>query len=341
MMDTAVTIKVFLPDSTGEPQAATAIAAVFAELERLDSLMSSYRADSEVAAINRAAGANNTGNASQANEIGISTDVDSVIRAAQYVSACTEGAFDITIAPVLRLWGFGTDSLAVPSRNAITSRLPLVNFRHLRLRRKSAVPSHASPDSLNQNLATISFEQPGMAIDLGGIAKGYAADVAARMLAQRGYDDVLIAVGGDLRMTATALTAGKRYIWIKHPRQPDKFFARFRLDRGAVSTSGDYERYFERDGKRYHHILDPRSGFPAGENPDGTQIVSVTVVSHCTILSDGFETPIFVMGLERGLALAESLPGLEAVMVYLVNGKLEWRATRGLKEKLEIIATEI
>ncbi|NUO83433.1 FAD:protein FMN transferase, partial [candidate division KSB1 bacterium] len=124
MMDTAVIIKVFLPDSTGEPQAATAIAAVFAELERLDSLMSSYRADSEVAVINRAAGMRAPGafnHASHLNEIGISTDVDSVIRAAQYVSACTEGAFDITIAPVLRLWGFGTDSLAVPPVAAITS----------------------------------------------------------------------------------------------------------------------------------------------------------------------------------------------------------------------------
>ncbi len=339
MMDTVVSIKIFLPDRAGEPQALAAIDTAFAKLAQLDSMMSSYREDSEVAAINNFA----RDAVARADHMAfpISIDLDSVLSVAQYVSSSTKGAFDITIAPVMRLWGFGAEALGVPAAKQINSCLPLVNFRHLKLQRNSATRPHTSRDSSKQNIAMISFEQPGMAIDLGGIAKGYAADVAERMLAQRGYADVLIAAGGDLRMSASALTAGQRYIWIKHPRRPETFFARFRLDRGGVSTSGDYERFFEKEGKRYHHILDPQTGFPAGQNEAGSQTVSATVVANKTIFSDGFSTAIFVLGPERGLELAERLPDLEAVIVFLANGKLEWRATSGLRGKLEIIDAEI
>lgn len=327
MMDAAVTLKIFLPNESNEPQAIAALDAAFAELARLDSLLSSYRNDSEVAARNRML---------QEHEEKISTDLDSLIRAAQQVSATTDGAFDITLAPVLRAWGFGTDTLDVPATDEITSRLPLVNFRHLKLRREPA--PHALTSS---HITFMSFAHTGMAIDLGGIAKGYAADVAEHLLAQRGYHDVLIAIGGDLRMQASALTAGQRYVWIKHPRRPDTFFARFHCDSGGVSTSGDYERYFERAGQRYHHILDPATGFPAARNQRGEHIVSATVVAGKTIYSDAFATAIFVMGVEPGLALAESLPELEAVVVFLANDQLQWRATSGLEKKLEIIDTEI
>jgi thiamine biosynthesis lipoprotein len=329
LMDTAVTLKIFLPDKGNESQAAAAIDAAFAELARLDSLLSSYRDDSEVASRNRMP---------RDEEAEISTDLDSLIRAAQYVSAVSDGAFDITIAPVLRLWGFGADTLDAPRADEIASRLPLVNFRHLKLRREVAPHTLTSSAS---NTTFMSFGQTGMAIDLGGIAKGYAADVAAHRLAQQGFHDILLAVGGDLHLQATAFTAGQRYIWIKHPRRPQEFFARFRCDNGGVSTSGDYERYFERDGKRYHHILDPATGFPAGQNEDGAQTVSVTVAASQTIYSDAFATAFFVMGIERGLALAERLPEIEAVFVFIADGKLHWRATRGLEKKLEIINTEL
>ncbi len=329
LMDTAVALKIFLPDRTGESQAAATLDTVFAELTRLDSLLSSYRNDSEVAARNRMP---------QGYEAEISTDLDTLVATAQAVSATTAGAFDITLAPVLRLWGFGTDTLEVPSAAEITSRLPLVNFRHLKLRRGEALPALTSSTS---NHTFMSFEQTGMAIDLGGIAKGYAADVAEHLCAQRGYRDVLIAIGGDLRMQASALTAGQRYVWIKHPRRPETFFARFQCDSGGVSTSGDYERYFERNGKRYHHLLDPATGFPAGAQKDGAQLVSVTVAAKQTIYSDAFATAFFVMGVERGFALAERLPALDAVFVFVINNKLEWRATSGLEKKLEILNTEL
>lgn len=333
MMDTAVSIKIFLPDSSGARPAAAAIDTAFAKLARLDSMLSSYREDSEVAAINRAL--------QEQGVVSVSSDVDSIVSVAQYVSSTTAGAFDLTIAPVLRLWGFGADTLEVPAPDEITSHLPLVNFRRLELRHDLAPQTHTSLDSIKKNIAMIRFEQPNMAIDLGGIAKGYAADVAERVLAQHGYQDVLIAVGGDLSMNVSNLTAGRRYVWIKHPRRPERFFARFRCDRGGVSTGGDYERFFEKDGKRYHHIINPQTGFPAGRNADGSQTVSATVVANKTILSDAFSTALFVLGPQRGIELAERLPDLEAVVVFIANGKLEWRATSGLREKLEIIDTEI
>lgn len=331
MMDTAVSIKVFLPDTAGESQAVSAIDAAFIKLARLDAMLSSYREDSQVAAINRAL--------QRDSMISVSSDVDAIVGVAQHVSATTAGAFDVTIAPVLRLWGFGTDTLAVPAPEEITSHLPLVNFRRLALRHEPA--PHTSRDSVNQNIALMRFEQPGMAIDLGGITKGYAADVAAQVLAQRGFQDVLIALGGDLRMNVSALTAGQRHVWIKHPRRPDRFFARFRCDRGGVSTAGDYERFFEKDGTRYHHLIDPQNGFPAGRNADGSQTVSATVLASRAILSDAFSTALFVLGPERGIELAERLPELEAVIVFIAHGKLEWHATRGLREKLEILDTEL
>ncbi len=329
LMDTAITLKIFLPERSNATHAAAEIDAVFAELTRLDSLFSSYRATSEVSTINRLG---------SEQETQISSELDSLIAAAQAISAATAGAFDITIAPLLRAWGFGTDTLDVPSADEITSRLPLVNFRNLKLRQNTTPQTLTSTTA---NTTFMSFAQPGMAIDLGGIAKGYAADIAARRLARAGFRDMLVAVGGDLHLQATTLTAGQRYIWIKHPRRPEVFFARFRGERGGVSTSGDYERYFERDGKRYHHIINPATGFPAGENAGGAQTVSVTVLAENTISSDAFATAFFVIGLEPGLALAERLPEIEAVFVFIADGKLQWRATSGLAQKLEIINTEL
>lgn len=344
MMDTVVSLKLFLPDGEREAQGLAVIDSVFVELARIDSLMSSYSATSEIAALNRSTGDNLPGDflaSKQCRELAISAEIDSVIRAAYYVSSCSNGAFDITIAPVLHLWGFGTDSLKVPSVDQVTSRLPLVNFHHLRLRQVSTLSALSSTDIHKPRSVLLGFAQPGMMVDLGGIAKGYAADLAERILTRHGYRDFLVAAGGDLRMRASALTTGRRFIWIKHPRRPDAFFARFRLDEGAVSTSGDYERFFEIDGKRYHHLLDPSTGFPAGRQVDGSQIVSATVVTQKTIYSDAFATALFVLGAQAGIALAERLPNLEAVIVFIKDGRLEWRATQGLEKKLEVIDAEL
>ncbi|MCG3118875.1 MAG: FAD:protein FMN transferase [bacterium] len=311
LMDTLVSIQVYAPKPADELPIRSAITAAFSEMTRLDSLFSAYRNDSEVALINR--------EVATPNGVMLSSAVDSVLHVAQWAAQISHGAFDVTVAPILRLWGFGTDSLKLPSPEQIVARLPLVGYHHLLL-----------------SARRINFRQPHMAIDLGGVAKGYVVDRGLEILQQAGIRDVMITAGGDLRVITSPLTAGRRYIWIRHPRpaHPDSaassFFGRFKLaGDGAVSTSGDYERFFIHEGKRYHHIIDPHSGYPA------SGAVSATVLAKTSVQADALSTALFVLGPERGIALADSLPGVEAMMIYQTGEKLQWRATRTFQNILE------
>jgi len=321
-MDTLVSINVYFANPADEPSIRRAMAAAFAAMSRLDSSLSAYRDDSEVAKINR--------EAATVKGVRVSSDMDSVLRVAQWAAQISNGAFDVTIAPILRLWGFGTDSLGLPAPEKISARMPLVNFKKLDI---SA--------ALNDKNRLVRFHQPSMAIDLGGIAKGYVVDCGLDILKQAGIHDAMITAGGDLRSMASPLTSGRRYIWIRHPRaeNPDSvqndekektFFGRFRLDAGAVSTSGDYERFFFEEGKRYHHIIDPHTGYPAA------RAMSATVTARHAVVADALSTTLFVLGPERGMALADSLPDVEALIIYGDGEKLSWRATKALKKKLKI-----
>jgi thiamine biosynthesis lipoprotein ApbE len=324
-MDTLVSISVYTRGPAEEPAIRKTIAGAFAEMARLDSLMSSYRLDSEVAMINQ--------RAAIGGEMMVSADVDTVLKMAQWAAQISGGAFDVTIAPVLRLWGFGTDSVGLPAPGKIAARLPLVNFRHLTL--------DGGNDATTAIPRSIRFRRPGMAIDLGGIAKGYAVDRGIEVLARAGIRDAMVEAGGDLRAMASPFTAGRRYIWIRHPRpphsgktadgsSPDTFFGRFRMDSGAVATSGDYERFFEINGKRYHHIIHPRTGYPA------PNVVSATVTARNATEADALSTALFVLEPERAIALADSLPEVEAMIIYTSNGNLHWIATPPLRESVEV-----
>lgn len=304
LMDTAVSIEVYVKKSDSSSVVHAGIANAFAAMSRVDSLMSSYSATSEVSEINRRA-------AKEA--VAISAFTDSVLQTAGWAAALSDGAFDVTVAPILQLWGFGTERLGVPDENAIKALLPVVDYK-----------------LMNASDGAVRFQRAGMGIDLGGVAKGFAVDVAIEALQAAGYRDMKVKAGGDMRMMASDLTAGRRYIWIQHPRSSDKFFGKFRLDSGAVSTSGDYERFFERDGIRYHHIIDPETGYPA------SQSVSATVLANDSRTADALSTALFVLGPERGIALAESL-GFDAVILSIDGDKILWRATRGFEERLEVI----
>jgi thiamine biosynthesis lipoprotein len=322
LMDTLVSISVYIAKPAEEAAVRRAMAAAFAEMSRLDSLMSAYRPDSEVALINR--------EAATVGGVAASSDMDSVLQVAQWAAQISNGAFDVTVAPILRVWGFGTDSLGVPAPEKIAARLLEVDYQSLQI---AAAP--------HPQKRFVHFLKPNMAIDLGGVAKGYAVDRGMDVLKKSGIGDALITAGGDLRAIASPFTSGSRYIWIRHPRtaNPDSvrdgeeeknFFGRFRLDAGAVSTSGDYERFFIQEGKRYHHIIDPHTGYPAART------VSATVIAKSSVHADALSTALFVLGPERGLALADSLPEVEAMILYQDGEKLNWRATNALKEKLEV-----
>lgn len=329
MMDTMVSISVYAASGDSATTVRSDIARAFAAISRVDSLMSSYRHDSEVAAINRSAGKG---------FVPISAALDSVLQTAAWAARVSGGAFDISIAPVLQLWGFGTDSVALPDTTRLRDRVRLVNFRCLEKRN-----------------GAVRFLQPGMAIDLGGVAKGFAVDAAVAVLNAAGYRDVMVAAGGDLRIVSSPRTPpphrllaelwkrggarihkglrqrNRHQIWIQHPRAADKFFAKFPLDNGAVATSGDYERFFEHGGVRYHHVLDPLTGYPA------RQAVMATVLAKDCRAADALATAMMVLGPERGVALADSLSDVESVIVSMAGGKLAWRASAGLAGILEII----
>ncbi len=173
---------------------------------------------------------------------------------------------------------------------------------------------------------------PETRLDLGGIAKGYAADAAMEVLRRHGFFDAQVDAGGDLRTLATKQTQGKRKVYVRHPILGDAFYGRFPMDEGAVATSGDYERFFEEDGVRYHHLLDPKTGMPAA----GCR--SVTIVGSDAMTCDALATAVFVLGPEQGLLLIESLPKTEGVILYEEHGILKEKISSGLAPIFEHLA---
>ncbi|MCR4438774.1 MAG: FAD:protein FMN transferase [bacterium] len=303
LMDTFATITVYDRDKSREAML-RAVDAAFEGMLEVELRTSCYRDSSEVSKVNRAA----------PRPVEASPLLCACLEEARRVSLLSDGAFDVTVGPLMRLWDFLSDHPRVPDSAAIRALLPLVDFRRVHL-----------------EAGRVWLDEPGMALDLGGIAKGLAVDVAIDSLRAHGITDAMVDARSNLRTLASALTAGKRRVWIRHPRDNSKLFARFRMDEGCVATSGDYERFFMSDSLRYHHILDPHTGWPA------RSCASVTVIANSAMEADALSTALFVLGPERGLALAERLPGVEAVVLIDNHGSLEWQATAGLRDRLEVV----
>ena len=215
---------------------------------------------------------------------------ESVERSIQ-IASMTDGAFDPTWASLWGLWDFKTETL--PSKEEVQSLLHLVNWKHVELRAESS---------------SVQLKQPGMLIGLGGIGKGIALEESKKVLADMEIDDYLIVAGG--QVLAKGLNSGKP--WRVGIQTPDNLFELvgvLEVTDTCVSTSGDYEKYFEKDGVRYHHIIDPRTGFPA------RGIRSVTVITPDATLADSLSTALFVMGREKAMELVDSMPEVEVVIV--------------------------
>jgi thiamine biosynthesis lipoprotein len=216
-------------------------------------------------------------------------EVFTLLQRSLWASESTHGAFDITFAGCGRLWSIRDER--VPDERTLAACLQAVGYRRVRL------------DAWH---SSVWLPDANMRIGLGGIAKGYGVDSAAEVLRRRGFGRFVVDGGGDLRVEGTDLD-GAWTVQIAHPRDPGRIFATLHLDRGAVVTSGDYVRYFERDGVRYHHILDPATGQPA------RRTVAVTVVAPSATDADALATGLFVLGPDRGLAALARLPGVEAL----------------------------
>lgn len=282
--------------------ASDACEAVFAEFARLESLLSEWRPESELGRVNAAAGDA---------PVDVSPEVFLVTQRALRVADLTDGAFDPTFAALWGLWTFGADGISKrPSPDAVEARRLLIDWRKVRL---------------DAERSTVFLPERGMKLGLGGIAKGYATDRAAAILRDRGFRDFSLKAGGDLFVSGRRGSRPWR-IGLRDPRGPDAFAA-IDLEDSAFGTSGDYERFFFDGGVRWHHIIDPATGYPARRSR------SATVLAADALTADALDTALFVMGPARGIALAESLPGIEAAIVGS-DGRLY--LTTGLAGRLDV-----
>lgn len=287
-MGTVVQVTVWTDDEDG---AASAAQAVFAEVRRLDAMMTTWTPTSEISQINAAAG---TGKA-----VAVSDEAFAVIARAVEVSKASKGVFDITVGAFAGLWKFDQDmDGTLPDPAEVTARKKLVNWKDIVLDKKKK---------------TVRLKRAGMKITLGGIAKGYAVDRAAKVMVDAGFSDFIIQAGGDMYVSGTK-SGAPWVVGIRDPRGPrDQSFAVMPVRDHAFSTSGDYERGFVKDGVRYHHILDPRTAQPARASR------SVTILAKDAFTADAWSKVLFILGAEKAMPLVEKLPDFEAVFVDADN----------------------
>lgn len=287
IMGTRVSVELWSED---EAQAREAIAAVMAEMGRVDALMSPYKEDSEISRINRQAAQS---------AVSISAELFQLIDKALFYSRLSQGAFDISFASLGRHYQYR--EATQPSEQQRQAGLAAIDYRDVQL---------------NTDQQSIRFAQKGMAIDLGGIAKGHAVDSAMAILQKRGITSAVIAAGGDSRVIGDR---GDRpwVIGIKHPRNSTQQIVKIPLQSTALSTSGDYERFFIKEGVRYHHILDPKQGKSA------SSVQSVSILAPLAVDSDALSTTVFVLGVVPGLALINRMPGIDAIIID-AEGRLHY-----------------
>jgi thiamine biosynthesis lipoprotein len=310
LMDTYCSITVV---SSSREKAEKAIEAGFAEIKKLGTLINYYSDTSELSEINRSAGIK---------PVRVSKETLELINIAVHTSEITDGAFDPSIAPVIKLWDFSRQNKkpSVPASNYIKNAMKLVDFEKIQI---------------NDITSEVYLQEKGMEIDLGGIAKGYAADKAVDAIKIKGIKAALIAVAGDIRGFGLNTTGKPWNVGIQDPRPEtesekpwEDIIASLRLEDRAISTSGDYQRFFFQNGKRYHHILDPETGYPAYSD-----LISVTVIAPEGYVADGLSTAVFVLGIEKGLALINKL-GLDAV---LVGANRKVLVTENIKENIDLL----
>jgi thiamine biosynthesis lipoprotein len=279
IMGTAIRVELWAEDkAAGE----AAIAAVMAEMHRIDREMSPYKPESELSRINREAADR---------PVPISAEMFDILSRSIEFSKLSGGAFDITFSSVGYLYDYRRH--IKPTEEEIERALPGINYRHILLDAKRR---------------TVKFARPGVRIDLGGIGKGYAVDNSIVLLRKRGITRAIVTAGGDSRVLGDR--GGRPWmVGIRDPRRKDGMVAVIPLVNSAISTSGDYERYFEADGVRYHHILNPKTGRSA------TGVRSVSVIGPDATTTDGLTKPVFILGPEKGLKLIESIPGVDAVII--------------------------
>lgn len=311
LMDTVCTITVV---SSSEEKAKEAIESGFHEIKKLETLLNNFSPDSEISAVSRSAGIK---------PVRVSRETLDIMQKTIDISNMTGGSFDPTIEPVIKLWQFSKRPAdpSLPSRDIISNTLKLVDYKKIKM---------------DTAASEMYLQEKGMELDLGGIAKGYAADKAVEVIKAKGIRAALVAIAGDIRGYGLSTTGNPWRVGMQVPRpeNPDTekpwedIFASIHLKDSAISTAGDYQRFFIKDGKRYHHIIDPKTGYPAESG-----LISVSVIAPEGYVSDGIDTAVLVLGVERGMKLLESM-GIDGI---LVDSEKKVYTTRNLKGEVEIL----
>lgn len=274
-------------------------------VRELENKMSTKIATSEVSKINDNAGID---------KVKVSDDTFTVIKEALKYGKISKGKFDITVGNLVDLWGIGTENEKVPSKEEIQKALATVDYNKV---------------EIDDNNKTVFLKDKGMKIDLGAIAKGYVADDIVKILEKDGVKSAIINLGGNVYVYGNK--GGKNFkIGIRNPLSPDPndYLGIYQSQNESVVTSGVYERFFEKDGKRYHHILSTSDGYPIDNN-----LISTSIITKSSMDADALSTTTFALGLEEGLKLIENTKNTEAMFI---TADKKIYMTSGLKEKFEL-----
>ena len=268
---------------------------VFDRLREIESRMSVNLTDSDVSRVNRAAGLE---------PVQVHEDVFKVIERALHFAELSDGAFDPTVEPLVAIWGIGGDNPRLPSQGEIDAVLPLINWRDVEINRENS---------------TVFLKRQGMALDLGAIAKGYAADEAAAIIKKAGLRQAIVDLGGNILTVGEKKDKSPWRVGLQNPLESrGSFFGIVTGTEKAIVTSGVYERNFEANGVLYHHIFSSADGYPVRNG-----LLSVSIITGNSMDADALSTSVFVLGFEKGLALIESLPDTELVFVF--DDKSVWK----------------
>ncbi|OPY56266.1 MAG: Thiamine biosynthesis lipoprotein ApbE precursor [Pelotomaculum sp. PtaU1.Bin035] len=289
IMDTLIRVTVYSDD---EQKGKGALDKAFAEFERINNLTDRFPKEgentsvsSDVIRINENAGIQ---------PVQVSADTLNIVQRSIYYAQLSGGSFDITIGPIMDLWGFGKNVQRVPSDDQIEKALSLVDYRKVVV----------DPDN-----GTVYLQQPGMSLDFGGVAKGYATEEAAKILRELGIEHAIINAGGNVYALGARPDGSPWRVGVRDPRNEDGLLAILSVKDISVVTSGDYERYFEEGGLRYSHLIDPSTGKQARD------LMQTTVVAESSTDADIINKPLFVLGRRQGMSFAESLQGVGAIFV--------------------------
>jgi len=288
-------------------KATKAIDAAYTRIDEIEQMASSAISTSDVSKINAAAGKE---------YVVVHPEIIKIIKTSLIYSKLSKGAFDITISPLITLWGIGTPTEKIPTAAQIKEKLALVNYKNI---------------SINDADNSVKLMKPGMAIDLGGIAKGFTADEVIKIFKDYGIKTALINLGG-----SSIYTMGEKpdkTLWsvgIQHPRKErnEGFVGIIKMPQSALSTSGDYERFFIKDGKRYHHILDPATGYPAYAGVMSDTVIIDSSIPDCNMLADILTKLTFVSGVDKGLKIIDNLKGISCMALttdYKIYKSTNWK----------------